>query len=119
MPSERAYWSAPQTSFQACINAIAYLDWSIDWRDESQYTMHIKTPFTTKKFRPSFQDTIDVEVYADGDGSVVWVDSNPRFQLWNWGQDARNESTFLDEVSREIQRIGAQRQRQSSAQHQQ
>jgi hypothetical protein len=54
----------------------------------------------------------------NGDGSGVWADSNSHPQSSNLAQDAREESTFLDEVVREIQRVGTQRRRQSDPRQQ-
>lgn len=108
MAREVAYHRSPETVFQACINAIAYLEWAIQERDESLLRIKIRTPFTVKKTRPSFQDEIDVEIIVKEDRSIVWVDSNPRFQIWNWWKDKRNEKAFIEEVSREIERITTQ-----------
>lgn len=114
MAREAYYHHPPQLVFQACINAVAYVEWSIRWRNEEELAMHIKTPFTLKSTSPTMQDSIDVELTPEGNRTRVWVDSNPRFQLWNWGQDSRNEQTFLEEVSREVERISANRQRRAN-----
>ncbi len=105
MGHEQRYDHPPETLFGACINAVAYLPWTIDERDESNLRIEIKTPFTVKKTMPSFQDVITVEVIPDGESSIVWAHSYPRFQVWNWGKDGRNERGYLDEVSREVVRL--------------
>lgn len=109
MAQEEEFRADPDTVFQACINAVAYMEWTLQSRDRDQLILDIKTPFTMKKFSRTFQDRIDVEVSPLDDGSVVWVDSNPRFQLWNWGKDGRNENKYLDEVAREVRTITPQR----------
>jgi hypothetical protein len=109
MAQEEEFRADPDTVFQACINAVAYTNWAIQSRDGDQLILDVKTPFTMKEYSPTFQDRIDVEVIPLDDGATVWVDSNPRFQLWNWGKDKRNENKFLDEVAREVRTIARRR----------
>lgn len=104
MAREQSYECPPETAFRACITAVAYLPWAIDERDESTLRMTIRTPFTIKKTKPSFQDVVTAEVIPKDGRSIVWVDSYPRFQVWNWGKDARNERAFLEAVTREVER---------------
>jgi hypothetical protein len=38
----------------------------------------------------SWSDSVQAEVHPRPGGAVVLITSQPRFQLFNWGQDARN-----------------------------
>jgi len=82
--------------FEACLEALGTLGWTLRHGDETRGTIDATTAATIL----SWGENVHIELKKSGGGTDMTFISQPAMQLFDWGKSSENVSRFLKELNK-------------------